>query len=79
MRRLIAHWWHGDGPWHRPLAALGTVSPHWMRQYRQQDRVEFHGVSWTWPVTTNPHTGEARDCGERAPSVAAACVHTSTA
>ena len=82
MRRLIAHWWHGDGSWQDgdpSLASLGTVSPHWLLQRSQQDRVEFHGVSWTWPVTTKPRMGEAQDCGDRAPSAAAACVHTGTA
>lgn len=82
MRRLIAHWWHGDGSWQDgdpSLASLGTVSPHWLLQRRQQDRVEFHGVAWTWPVTTKPRMGEAQDCGDRAPSAAAACLHTGTA
>ena len=81
MRQLIASWWHGDGPSQDTdpsLEALGTVSPRWLLQYQQQDRVLFDGVTWTWPVTTKPRMGEAPGCGDRASS-AAACLYTGAA
>lgn len=79
--RCGPRWWRGAGSGDvcaPPLDNLGSVSPLWLRQFRQQARVEFHGVAWTWPVTTKPRMGEAPGCGDRAPSAAAACLHTGT-
>lgn len=28
------------------LERNGTVSPGWLKEHRQGDRVEFHGVTW---------------------------------
>lgn len=32
------------------LINLPPMSPSWLRAYAQQQREEFHGVSWTWPI-----------------------------
>lgn len=58
------------------LAMLGPVSADWLRQYRQQDRVMFHGVAWAWPVTA---TGQAGDRDGERPSSPAAGLHTGPA
>jgi hypothetical protein len=33
-----------------PLTGLGSMSQDWWRDHNQRHRVEFHGVTWTWPV-----------------------------
>jgi|TARA_R110000787_G_scaffold206590_3_gene316781 hypothetical protein len=43
---------------------MGRLSPRWLRQHRQSDRVEFHGVDWTWPVTTKVRTDTHKRYGK---------------
>ena len=39
-----------------PSGTMGHLSPRWLRQHRQSNRAEFHGVRWTWPLTTKAPT-----------------------